>query len=154
MIYLAKKPCLGDVFLVFSILLFTSTSYWLFSESDDEKASRIFKKHYSLLLEGRREDASRLLDKTLEGEGPLDPIWLPLVHANSNGYFQLFHYLRILAADPEREETYLAIANLVKFSPEAFHVEKKSLYYADIAKIKNVQFNFLEKYGLLIIPEE
>ena len=153
---IGNKPCAGEMFCAFTLVLFVYFCYWLVSESDDEKIHRIFETHDRLVLEGKREEAGQLFHKALgeEGNGPLDPIWLPLVRATGNGYDQLTYHLRILEADPEREKTYKSIANLIEFAPDAFHTEIKHRYYTDLAKVDGVRIDLLEQYDLLLLPAE
>lgn len=151
-----RIPCPGVLFFILTALIFVCFCYWLFSESDDEKIHDIFMAHDQLVLEGKRKEAGQLFHKALEkeGSGPLDPIWLPLVRARGNGYEQLVYHLRILQADPENEETYKSIANLVEFAPEAFHLEVKENYYTELARVTGVRPDLLKKYDLLSNPSE
>lgn len=145
-----KHVCFGRIVLAISLLLEAGFAYWLVAESDDEKVHNIFVEFDSLLLQGKRKEAHELFAEALsaEGDGPLNPIWSPLVRAQGNGYVQLDYYVRILAGDPDRESTYKEIANLIEFAPEAFHKEVKSRYFAALNNVPGVRFELLEKYKL------
>ena len=56
-----------------------------------------------------------------------------------------------MTADPNREATYLAIANLVDFAPNTFHDEVKPRYFKALAAIPGVRLDLLEKYALVSV---
>ncbi|MBN1378446.1 MAG: hypothetical protein JXA04_04355 [Gammaproteobacteria bacterium] len=143
---------LAEVVLLIVFSMSVLFGYWLIAENDDDKVHRILFEHDRLLLAGQRQEARALLIESLRktGEEPLDPIWFPVVLiARGNGYEQLTYFERILAADPDREATYKAIANLIELAPSAFHAEVKSRYFASLVSVPGVRVEWLSKYKLL-----
>jgi hypothetical protein len=147
-----QKPCLGKLLLVASLGIGAFFSHWIISDSPDEKVHQIFVQHDKLLLQGKRKEAHALFANALsaEGKGPLNPIWLPFVRAQGNGYVQLEYYVRILAGDPNRRATYAEISGLIENAPETFHTQIKPTYLADIAAVAGVRQELLQEYGLLL----
>ncbi|MCU7929231.1 MAG: hypothetical protein KZQ90_00380 [Candidatus Thiodiazotropha sp. (ex Codakia rugifera)] len=143
---------IGGIFLISSLCISALFSYWIIAESSDEKVHRVFLEHDKLIVQGKRKEASALFTSALseEGNGPLDPIWLPFVRAQGNGYIQLQYYYRILAADPDRHDTYKEIARLIETAPDVFHREVKQNYLSDIAAIPGIQRDVLLENGLII----
>ncbi len=150
MFAMTKRICLADYFLLFSAIIFFIFIFWINTESFHEKVSRLYTAHRNLILRDKIEEASQMLKQALPKgtKGPISPHWLPLINV-ANGYDQLHYYLRVLEAEPEREATYIAIANLISFAPEAFHTEIKASYLDDIKKIPGVNYEMLEKYNLI-----
>ncbi len=147
---ISKRIQWGEILLFFTLFLGVCFGYWLMAESDDEKVRRIFLAHDQLVLQGKRLEARALFKDSLkvEGDGALDPVWIPFVRVQGNGYVQLEFYLRILAGDPDRELTYQEIANLVDMAPEVFHLEVKSRYFFSFAQVSGARPKLLESYGL------
>lgn len=148
-----KKICFGNFLLISSVCLTAGLSYWLVSESDDERLHYVFVKHDLLVVQGKRQEANKLLESVLseEGEGSLDPLWLPLVRASGNGYVQLGYLIRVLAGDPNREKTYKEISNLIEFAPQSFHDGVKPRFLSDVNAIPGVRVEYLNKYELLAV---
>ncbi len=136
--------------LISTLVLTAVFSYWLIVESEDERLHGVFIQHDRLLLLEKRKEAYQLLVDAIgeEPDGPLDPIWLPLVRATGNGYVQLGYLIRVLEAAPHRESTYREIANLIEIAPPSFHVQVKSRYLEDLNAISGVQPFYLKKYKL------
>ena len=145
------KIGIGECLLLATVLITSSFAYWIVAESDDDKVHSVIKRYDRLYMAERFEEATTLFSDTLSktGDGPLDPIWIPMVRGNRNGYVQITFYKRILAAEPERESTYQAIANLIEFAPDSFQKEVKQRYLQALLSIPNVRKDYLEKYGLL-----
>lgn len=142
-------------YVLFSMLGLGATfNFWLFQESDDERLHRVFIEHDKLVLQGKRKQAHQVLVSAIteETDGPLDPIWLPLVRATGNGYAQLSYLIRVIEAAPEREMTYKEIANLIEVAPQSFHDEVKQRYLNDLNEVAAVRKDYLEKYGLVLSP--
>lgn len=148
--YSYKKVHFGPSLLIFTLVSTTFFCYWLFTESDDEKLHRVYLQFDRLRLEGRQTEADKLFDETLSstGDGPLDPIYTPLIRAKSNGYQRLEYYERILAGDPGREATYKEIETILSFVPDKYVVEIRTKYLAALANIPEVRQDFLRKYNL------
>lgn len=147
-----KRYCVGYFLLSIALICSFSFGYWLIDESEHEKVRRIRIEADELLLEEKREEANRLVKDFLAttGDGPLDPVWLPLIRNNvSNGYELLGYYVRILAGDPEREATYSEIANFIEMAPQAFHDEVKQRYLVDLGAVLGVKHDLLQKNHLL-----
>ena len=145
-----KMICKGWIFLLSTLSVSTLFSYWLIRESVDEKVRGIFIEHDKLVLLDQRKEAQELLVSEIakEGEGPLDPLWMPLIRAGSNGYIQLGYLVRVLQGNPDREQTYEEIANLIETAPDSFQVEVKPRLLADINAISGIRNEWLDKYSL------
>lgn len=144
---------LGLEYIVFLavILLATGFSYWLFVETEAERAQRFHRGYEFLLLQNKTDQAGQLFSEALYDENgtPLNEIWLPLVVMQQDGYGKLINYTRILAGNVNREATYEEISNLIKNAPSEFHNELKSHYFTEILEIPRVRKEFLIKYDLI-----
>jgi len=146
-----KTGYFGEVLLVTAVSLSAYFSYWLITESDNEKVHNALVEHSKLAVRDSPKEAYQHLSDVLSAQkdGPLDPVWLRLVHVKSNGYERLGYYMRILAGDPDREETYNEIATFIELAPKVFHEEVKMDYLTDMNAISGVRHDLLEKYGLV-----
>ncbi len=147
-----KAPCPGGILLLCSLLISTYFFYWVFAENDDDQVHDAVVAYEKLQIRGKSDEAFKLMNDiwASKDDGPLDPIWLQLVSAKSNGYERLGYYLRILEGDPDREATYGEIANFIEIAPKAFHDEVKFRYLDDMSKISGIRRDWLQKYGLVL----
>ncbi len=147
-----KVRCPGGILLLCSLLISTYFFYWVFAENDDDQVHDAVVAYEKLQIRGKSDEAFKLMNDiwASKDDGPLDPIWLQLVSAKSNGYERLGYYLRILEGDPDREATYSEIANFIEIAPKAFHDEVKSRYLNDMSKISGIRRDWLQKYGLVL----
>ena len=144
------KNQLGYLLLILSTCAAITLAWWIISDSHEDYLHKVFLEHDKLLLKEKYLEASKVLKTAIEraGDGPLDPIWLPIVRAQKNGYDQLGYYRRILEGDPTREQTYIEIANLIDLAPTTFQDQVKSRYLGALAEIAGVQEEHLTKHGL------
>ncbi len=144
------KFCFGEALLTGTILASASLGYWLASKTEGEKAADFYRQYTRLILKNEITEARKLHKQALSAGGdlPLTEIWLPLVQAQDDGYDKLYYYLRILAGNKDREETYEEIAELISRSPQAFNEELKNKYLEALYEIPGIRRDFIEKYGL------
>ncbi len=149
--YQLKSINFGYVLLTTTLLTIAAFSYYLLSESEAERLSRFYKTYDSLVLAGKIDEAQKLQSQVLAigSDLPLDETWLPLVQAQRNGYDKLSNYLRILAGNTQREETYKEISELIAKAPDTFNRETKSIYIKELNELPFVERLFLKKYGLV-----
>jgi len=144
-------PCAGLILFLFSISMSAYFVFWFVTGSDDALVHDVLVEHDKLVISGKRREAFLLLDSMLsaEDDGPLDPVWLPIIRIKSSGYERLGYYIRVLYSDPEREYVYDEVANFMELAPKSFHDEVKPRYLEDMNNIEGIRQDFLKKYGLL-----
>ena len=134
-----------------SITLATTFSLWIYSDSNIERVNDIIQNYDELYYSGKTEQATALLNGAIEStqNSPLGAEWIAAVQRVENGYEQLQLYLRLVAATPNREATYIEIAELLNSAPESFKSEQRDNYLIALSRIEGVNENFLTKHGLL-----
>ena len=128
---------------------------WIASDSDIDKLSEFYQEYNRLYIYERYEEADNFRIKTLTDntkQGQLDEIWLPVVMELENGYQKLDCYLRILAGNPYREESYAEIVEVLNSVPKGNQINK-NLYLEALNEIADVNHDLLLKYGLLITTD-
>ena len=55
---------------------------------------------------------------------------------------------QVLRYNPNREETYIEISNLIEFAPQKFKNEMKDEFLKDIYTIEGIREDYLKKSGL------
>ena len=128
---------------------------WITSDSDIDKLSEFYQEYNRLYIYERYEEADNFRIKTLTDntkQGQLDEIWLPVVMELENGYQKLDCYLRILAGNPYREESYAEIVEVLNSVPKGNQINK-NLYLEALNEIADVNHDLLLKYGLLITTD-
>ena len=153
----ANRQLLGSV-LFFSVALSVALLFilWLVVDGDDERIHDAYKEHEHLMALGKTAEAYVLFLDALkaEGEGPLDPIWIPFIRVHGNGYERLTYFIRVLESRPSQEDIYEEIAKVIELAPRSFHLEVKERYLRDVRAIDGINVGYLEKYGLLLAPDE
>lgn len=139
---------LPSLVLAGSITLGFCFSYWLLTDSEYDRISRVSAKVEQLLLQGKREEGQQLIIKEIGSGDLLDPAWSRLA-SQLDRYLLLEVYERIVSAEPSRERTYKDIADLIETAPDSFHEEVKTRYFSALKSIPKVSLDYLEKYGLL-----
>ena len=128
---------------------------WITSDSDIDKLSEFYQEYNRLYIYERYEEADNFRIKTLTDntkQGQLDEIWLPVVMELENGYQKLDCYLRMLAGNPYREESYAEIVEVLNSVPKGNQINK-NLYLEALNEIADVNHDLLLKYGLLITTD-
>lgn len=119
-------------------------------DSDLEKANHTVQAYDDLMRKGEKEEAQALFKDTLDtsAETPLGLEWLPVIRRMDSGYAQLQQFLRILSFDPNREQTYKEISELLESAPESFNSEKRHDYLETLNSIDGVNHKWLRKFNL------
>ena len=149
--YNKKTICTGNITLILSTLVLLIFMYWLFTKTEDELARDFYIKINQLTLTGNQVLARQLQQEQLleGGDNPLDTVWLNLVQSQENGYDQLLGYLRLLKSNPDREASYLEIANIIKDAPPSFKSSGEKTYLSKLFSIENIRIDLLNQYGLI-----
>lgn len=144
--------CLGQWFLATVLLVSFAFPFWLFAETEKDRAIAVFGEFEGLILEGEIKEAQQFLRQSLasvKGDS-MDIAWLPLVRLHLGGYEMLEYFRRILAAEPDRKELYAEISGLIENAPQSFQDQVKQRYLADINAIPGIRPEYLEEYGLVL----
>ena len=138
-----------------TILICIGFVNWIAGDSDLDKLSEFYQEYNRLYIYERYKEADNFRIKTLTDntkQGQLDEIWLPVVMELENGYQKLDCYLRILAGNPYREESYAEIVEVLNSVPKGNQINK-NLYLEALNEIADVNHDLLLKYGLLITTD-
>ncbi len=145
------KVFVTEIFLVISIAVAAAAVNWLTTTSVDQKIHDAYKKHESLMSEGRTKDAYVLFIEVLkEQQGDrLDPIWIPFIRIHGSGYERLSYFMRVLRHSPNMESLYKELSKLIESAPQIFHTEVKARYFSDLMAIDGIDKELLRKYRLI-----
>ena len=145
--------CVGYIILACSIIVCSGFAFWLYRDTDMEKHIKYLDDYRRLQLYERYENVSNLRSETLAElvDDELNQIWLPLIQKEPDGYWKLKLYARLLAGNPDREESYKEIAAIINSVPEVFHSNMRTRYLNALKEITGVHDELLERHGLLTI---
>jgi len=113
--------CVSYLILACSIVFSAGIAYWLYKDSDIEKFRDYRFGHNRLLVYERFDDANKLRTGTLASifDDEIDKIWWPVIYREDNGYAKLNLYSSLLAGNPDHEEIYEEIADILDAAPES-----------------------------------
>ncbi len=154
MMFSRERFNFGHVFLVVSILLCSSFAYWLYQDSDVDQYRKFARIYKRMILYVQYDEAKELhaevLAKIIDAE-KLDEAWLPFVKTIPEKKIRVDLYARILADNPNREDTYEQLAFIIDdVFPEEGHIVEKNDYLNKLKTIPEINHALLDKHNLII----
>ena len=143
-------PFYEGLVLLISILITVSFFIWIFTNTEDEQVHQVKAQYERLFEQGKINEAKELLREVLgeKKQASINPVWLPIIRLEDNGYEKLGYFMQVLKSDPDRKATYFEVAGFIELAPKAFHDEVKARYLADISQISGIRQEWLEEFNL------